>query len=150
MFWVHDKFGNGLDDPDGTSWPTRLPNRIGFTQPNWFDPTTQTGQTGQKTQTGWVDLMIQTSLTTHTCRSCLSSSSTWPDTTRPNLTCLGHWPNLTPLGRQIDSTHMGCQARLCHRTHPTSLCRWADPTWQGRRTCLGRRVDWAWLGHRVD
>jgi len=21
MFWVHDKFGNGLDDPNGLGWP---------------------------------------------------------------------------------------------------------------------------------
>jgi len=113
------------------------------TQPNWSDPTSQTGWAGWKTQTGWVDLMIQTSLTAHTCRSCLSSSSTWPGTTRPKSARLSHWPGLAPLGRQIDSTHMGCQTCFCHRAHPTSLCRWADPTWQGRRTRLGRRVGWA-------
>ena len=28
MFWVHDKFGNGLDDPDGLGRPEN-PNRLG-------------------------------------------------------------------------------------------------------------------------
>jgi len=87
MFWVHNKFENEFDDPDGPSWLTRLPNQIGLTQ---------TGRAGRKTHTGWVDLMNQTSLTTHTYRSCLSSSSTWHDTTRPNSARLGHWPRLGP------------------------------------------------------
>jgi len=24
MFWVHDKFGKGLDDPNGSGWPDYL------------------------------------------------------------------------------------------------------------------------------
>jgi len=141
MFWVHDKFGKGLDDPDGSGWPT--------TQPNWSDPTSQTRWVDRKTHTGRVDPMIQTSLTAHSCQSCSLSSSTWAGTTWLNSVHLGHWLDLAPLGGQAHSTHLGRWAHLYQWACPTSLCCLVGPNrldrWVGRAR-LGHRANWAFLG----
>jgi len=34
MFWVHNKFGNGLDDPDGPSWPDYPTKLVLLDDPN--------------------------------------------------------------------------------------------------------------------
>jgi len=43
MFWFHDKFGNGLDDPDGSDGPNDL---VGLVWSNDLDR-----QTSWETQT---------------------------------------------------------------------------------------------------
>jgi len=80
MFWVHDKFGNGFDDPDGPSWPTQLPNQIDLTRrPRRAGPVEKPKQVRS---TRWSKQAWRTIPASHACQVHQPGSAR-PDLTRP-------------------------------------------------------------------